>query len=203
MDQRYETGSFPLTLRAPGGWRGRAISVALLTSGWLLLGSCGDDPYYVEWDQGTDTVDLYSLQNTRPGLFNAFDFVNGYPVLLEVLGATGNWDVAVGGDAQGLTLLPTGALGIETTSGVKRVSGALADVTRAPQDSTEYVRIASVPLELGATYIIRTRVHANTSGETTCIFYAKMQPLTIDVETLRVRFVYGSNPNCGDTDLEP
>jgi hypothetical protein len=183
--------------------RRRATFVALATSGWLLLfGGC-DDPYYIDWSQGTDTVDLYSIQNPRPALYNGFDFVNLSPVAIESLDATGNWDVAVGGDATGITLLPTGALAVETTSGVKKVSGTLDDVVRAPRDSTEYERLAAVPLELGATYIIRTRKHSDAYGETTCIYYAKMEPIVIDLVALRVRFVYGANRNCGDTSLEP
>ena len=181
---------------------GKAIPV-VLAAAWLLAPGCGDDPYQLDWVQGYDTLELYSRENPRPGLENAFDFVNLDAVVLEALGATGNWDVAVGGDAGGLTLLPTGALSVETTAGIKRVPGTLEDVLRAPQDSTEYERLAPVPLELGSTYIIRTRVHSDAYGETTCIFFAKMEPLAIDLENLLVRFVYGANPNCGDTSLTP
>ena len=181
----------------------RAAITVCVSALWLTLGACGSDPFHLDWTQGFDTVRLYSITNPRPGLDDAFDFVHDAPVVLESIGATGSWDVALGGDENGLYLLPTGALGVSSTAGIAVVPGPLDGVLRAPTDSTAYERSAPVPLVTGSTYVIRTRRAYDYYGTTLCVFYAKMEPLAIDPEARRVLFIYGANPNCEDADLEP
>ena len=78
------------------------------------------------------------------------------------------------------------------------------DVTRAPTDTTLYVSDEPTMMELGNVYVLRThrRARAGPFGET-CFFYAKLQPLVIDVEEGILTFVFDRNPLCSDPELVP
>lgn len=178
--------------------RGAGVGVAVAC---IVAGGCGDSPYEIEWSTGADTVVLYSITHPVLNLANAFDFVDVTPVLVEAPGATGNWDVAVGGDEDGLTLLPPRSLGIGEDVGIAVLPQLLEEVTMAPEDSTAYQWAEPVPLSTGTTYVIRTRQAYDNYGSL-CVFFAKMEPLSIDLANLRVRFIYGANPNCGDRRLD-
>jgi hypothetical protein len=179
-----------------------ACIVALWTG--VSLASCGSDPYHLDWGQGLDTVALYSVLDPTLGLYDGFDFVNGRPVEIEAIGSTGSWDVAVGGDPGGLVLMPPGAFGLSSKAGVAVMPGKrLEDVLRAPSDSASYDTTEPVPLAVGTTYVIRTRTATDIYGTTACTYYAKMEPLSVDPAQGRIRFIFGSNPNCYDLSLSP
>jgi len=180
-----------------------AAYVVALWSG-VSLASCGSDPYHLDWYQGLDTVDLYSVLLPKLGLYDGFDFVNGRPVEIEAIGSTGSWDVALGGDSSGLVLMPPGAFGLSSKAGVAVMPDQrLEDVVRAPSDSASYDTTRPVLLAVGTTYVIRTRASTDYYGTSTCSFYAKMEPLVVNPAQGRVRFIYGSNPNCYDLSLSP
>jgi len=184
----------------------RRTVVAYMVALWsgVFLASCGSDPFHIDWYQGLDTVQLYSVLDSAPGLYNGFDFVNLRPVEIETVGATGSWDVAVGGNGSGLVLMPPGAFGLSSKAGVAVMAGErLEDVLKAPSDSTSYDATQPVALAVGTTYVIRTRTAADPYGTTACTYYAKMEPLAVDPAQGRIRFVYGSNPNCYDPSLSP
>jgi hypothetical protein len=80
----------------------------------LLLASCDDDPFRIDWDAAPDTVLLYSLARPELNLPSAFNINQRRLVLVEAPGATGTWDIAVDTQGGNLVLLTPGAMGLES-----------------------------------------------------------------------------------------
>jgi len=167
-----------------------------------VTASC-DDPYKLEWSVSPDTVLLYSLTRPELNLPSGFDFFNRTRVVLENPDATGNWDMAVDVRAGELVLLPPGALGISSKAQVAPLPGrAFDDVTEAPSDTAAYTARSPVLVELGTVYVWRTRQMYGAYG-TSCVYYAKMEPLAIDAPGGTLQFVFDSSPACNDRSLIP
>lgn len=169
----------------------------------LVLAACDEDPFTIIWAASPDTAEVYSLARPELDLFSAFSFVQRTPVRIERSGAAELWDVAVDTRAEGLVLLPPGALGISSRARVTELAGlAFADVLEAPQDTLLYTASEAVQLRLNSTYIVRTGARGQAFG-TPCSFYAKLEPLVIDVPSGLVRFVFDASPSCNDRSLVP
>lgn len=179
---------------------GAAFLVALQA---FALG-CDDDPFKVDWFERADTVRLYSLARPELNLLSAFDFINRYPVRVESPNAAGQWDLAVDTHQESLVFLPAAAVGIPNSrAALAPLRGqTLQEVRRAPSDTTLYVRDRPVPVELGTTYVVRTRQTTGFYG-TLCVYYGKLQPLAVDPAAGTVTFVFDVNPNCNDRNLLP
>jgi len=192
-----------VSLRRFGRRRGSpALLAALAMAAAGVTASC-DDPYKLEWSVSPDTVLLYSLTRPERNLPSGFDFFNRTRVVLENPDATGNWDMAVDVRAGELVLLPPGALGISSKAQVAALSGrTFYDVTKAPSDTAAYSARSAVPVELGTTYVWRTRQMYGAYG-TACVYYAKMEPLAIDATGGTLQFVFDSSPACNDRSLIP
>lgn len=194
----------PARLRQPGRARWGRVVTGLASAWTLIAATACSDPYELDWFAVQDTAVLYSLEHPRHNVHDAFDFANGLAVVLEGAEATGTWDVAVGSDANGLVLLPPGALGVASDAGIAVFVGVrFDDVGRAPSDSTSFITRSPIQLQLGSTYVIRSRAATDYYGTTTCSFYAKMEPISIEPEDFRVQFIYTVNPNCHDLRLTP
>lgn len=169
--------------------------------------ACGDDLSGPRnWQVTVDTVALYSL--ARPelqGLPAALDFVasGGRPVVVEALGATGNWDIALSERGGEFVLLPPAAVaGVpETTAAIAVIRDeAFAELARAPSDSAAYVHDAPVPLESGPVYVVRSHQNPNLGS---CVYFAKVQLVDTDPSAGVARLRYTRNPLCNDRALVP
>lgn len=169
----------------------------------LLLASCDDDPFRIDWDAAPDTVLLYSLARPELNLPSAFNINQRRLVLVEAPGATGTWDIAVDTQGDNLVLLTPGAMGLESRARITSVEGVTFDeVRKAPADTAAYSGDEPVPVELGPIYIVQTGESVGTFGSR-CVYHAKLEALDIDVELGTLQFVYDSNPVCNSRDLIP
>ena len=167
------------------------------------LAACGDDPFFFPWESAPDTVLLYSLARPEPNLDAAFNFHNRVKVRVEAATATGNWDVAVDTRGGQLVFLPPGALGIVSKAGVAALPGfSFDDLQDAPKDTAVYSKLAPVPVELGTVYVVKTSQSPGIFG-TNCSYYAKIEPLVIDVEGGTLRLMFDASPVCNSLRLIP
>jgi hypothetical protein len=117
--------------------------------------------------------------------------------------ATGTWDAAVDTRGGEIVLLPPGAFGIVTTARVTTLEGMrLEDVRSAPSDTMVYVRSEAVPVRSGNVYVIKTNRSSGSFGSS-CVYYAKMEPVDIDATDGTLTFRYVTNPICNSLDLVP
>ena len=188
-------------LTSPRRWH--APAAATLAALLVGLAACGDDPFAVEWSDDPDTMQIYSLARPELNLFSGFSFVPPPSArVIESPGVTGSWDIAIDTDADQLVMLPPGALGITAAARIS-VLGAVSfeDVREAPEDTLLYEDDQPVALSDGTVYVVSTnRVSTGTSS---CVYYAKMQPVTIDVPAGTLKFRYVASPICNSRDLVP
>jgi hypothetical protein len=76
------------------------------------------------------------------------------------------------------------------------------DIIDAPEDSLLYSQTEPVVLDLNSGYVVQTDLRTSPFGGT-CVFYAKLQPLTIDVVAGSLKFVFDASPLCNDPMLVP
>jgi len=171
----------------------------------LLVGAaaCGDDPFAYDWSDTPDTVLLYSMARPELNLQSAFNFRSKLPIQVEAAASTGSWDAAVDTRGGEIVLLPPGALGVIGAARVTTLEGfALADVRKAPSDTLVYVADQPVPVAMGNVYVVKTNRSQGSYGST-CIYYAKLAPVIIDVAGGTLTFEYVANPVCNSSDLVP
>lgn len=171
-----------------------------------LLAAC-DDPFGpLEWDATPDTAMLYSASRVellrRP---SAFDFALAVaPVYIESANATNAWDVVLVDAGGQLALAPASYFSGQGSRAAiaVRPNSTLAEVTRAPSDTSSYVR-TPVPLELGTVYVVRTRTDVCEGGYTTGTRYAKLRPVSIDQQAGTFTFELVRNPYCSNRNFIP
>lgn len=178
------------------GWV--ALSAALI----MGLNACGDDPFAFDWFDTPDTTTIYSLQLPLDRqLSSGFSFASRSAVRIELAGATGAWDMAL--DTQGgeLVALPPGALGITARAAIASL-GAIPfdDLREAPSDTLLYELNDPVPMTLGHVYAVRTNRNLQNFG-TTCVYYAKFSPITLDATAGSMEFQFVASPICNNRDL--
>ena len=179
----------------------RAAVAAALVVGALT--ACGDDPFSFRWDDTPDTVQLYSLARPELNLASGFNFFDGARVRVEAPNTAGGWDVALDTQGQDLVLLPPGALGISARARITAIPGTpFADVQEAPEDTAVYESDLPLALTSGTIYVVRTNRRRGSFGST-CVYYAKLEPVTIDVAGGSLTFRYVSSPICNSRDLIP
>lgn len=184
--------------------RPHPAAVVLFLAALLPLAACDDDPFGVrEWDARPDTVLLYSLDRPELNLPSGYNFNRRTLHRVEAANSSGQWDVALGTQGGELVLFPPRALGIDTRAGIAPFpDGDFDEVREAPGDTASYVTAEAVPLEVGELYVIRTNQGVGQFGQR-CFWYAKMEPLEVDVALGILRFRLDSNPVCNDRDLVP
>ena len=188
----------PAPRRPRRGPRGRAALLLVV----LAAAAC-EDPFEIRWEAQTDTALIYSLARPEPNLPSAFNFYFRSPVSVEAPGSTGQWDIALDTEGGRLVLVPPRALGINSRARIAALPGmSFQDVTDAPADTTSYVSNRSVPLALGTIYVVQTSEQSGSFGQR-CVFFAKMEPLAVDVAAGTLRFVFDASPVCNDTRLVP
>ena len=189
-------------LSPPKRWH--APAAAMLAALLVGLVACGDDPFSFNWSDAPDTVLLYSLARPELGLESGFSFVPPPSMTsIESPNATGTWDMAI--DTQGgqLVMLPPGALGITSRARIAALGSVDFDeVVEAPGDSLVYVADDPVPVTDAAVYVVRSNRSVSGFGSS-CVYYAKVQPVTIDVVGGTLLFRYVASPICNSRDLIP
>ena len=192
------------SLSSPNVGIGRARSAYLpLLCLVLATSACGEDDAFLRWTADPDTVVLYSLSRPELDLLSAFSFRERSAVRIEIAGSGFPWDVALDTREGQLVLVAPGALGIESRARVARLPGmTFDDIIEAPQDSLLYSDTEPVALDLNSAYVVRTDLRGSPFGGS-CVFYAKLQPLTIDVVEGSLEFVFDGSPLCNDRRVVP
>jgi len=181
-------------------WPAAVAAVAALLTG---LGGCSGDPFAFNWNDTPDTVLLYSLARPELNLLSGFAFFQRVPIRIESPAATGSWDAAVDTRDGDIVLLPPGALGVISTARIAVIEDvSFDDVKRAPTDTLMYIATEAVPVRMGSIYIIKTN-RARGSFGSSCVYYAKLEPLVIDIAGGTLTFRYITNPICNSIDLVP
>lgn len=178
---------------------------AVLAAVGIVAGvaACGDDPFAIRWVETPDTVTLYSLARPELNLESAFDFRNRQAVVVESPSATGSWDLAVDTRGGQIVMLPASVLGVDSRAAVVPIPGqSYEELVEAPADTALYIHDRPVPVELGTVYVVRTRRTVG-SFSSRCFYYAKMQPLSTDVEAGTFTFFYDAARVCNDRRLIP
>jgi hypothetical protein len=165
--------------------------------------ACDGDPFAFNWSDAPDTVLLYSLARPELNLVSAFDFKGRMPVRVEAATSTGRWDAAVDTKESQIVLVAPGYFGVIGTARIATLAGmTLDDVSQAPSDTLLYVADQPVPVLAGNVYIIKTNRSRGSFGSS-CSYYAKLEPLDIDVPGGTLTFRYVANPVCNNRDLVP
>jgi hypothetical protein len=164
-----------------------------------------DDPFGPRfWSGVPDTTLIYSSSRAEyVGRASAFDFIELQGLPIELPGITGQWDVALADANGGLALVPAGEFaGISSRAGIAVFPNAeLDDIAAAPRDTAAF-STAAVMLDPTTVYVIRTR-RAQCGFGSTGFRYAKMRPITIDVQAGTLSFEVVRNPYCNDRSLVP
>ena len=171
----------------------------------LAATACSDDPFEIRWDLQADTVLLYSLARPEMNMDSGFNFRPGTlgPVRIEAATATGTWDIALDTRGGELVLLPPSALGVSSAARLAAIPGKRREeVVEAPADTTVYSVDQPVPVRSGTVYVIRTDRAPGAFGSR-CFYYARFEPIQIDVENGNLTFVYDASPVCNSRRLIP
>jgi hypothetical protein len=183
--------------------RGRVFVALAVVAVATASAACGDDPFAIRWVETPDTVTLFSLSRPELNLPSGFDFRGRAAVVVESPRSTGSWDVAVDTRDGRIVLLPAAALGVDSRAAVAPIPDMTYDeLVEAPADTSRYVQNEPVPVDLGSVYVIRTRRTPGSFGSR-CFYYAKMQPLSADVEVGTFTFFYDAARVCNDRRLIP
>lgn len=149
----------------------------------------------------TDTVSLFALSGTP--VWQPSVYIIGYrQVARSDLSAAG-FDFAFDLDSSGRALLlPTGALGLPTGSGIQLTQHAFDSVTIAP--SGGFNNDSATVVDSGSVAILHSRPLTCSFGITS-IYYSKLHILRIDTTAAerRIDFEILDNVNCGYHGLEP
>jgi len=177
--------------------------IVVLTLSFGLTACKRRDPFDIEWIESPDTSLLFSLARPDLNLPSAFDFHLGVARVVESPSSTGQWDVILDTQDDQLIFLLPEVLGIPSQARIIELPGlAFEEVRKAPSDTTAYTIDEAVPIRLGSVYVIRTNQGTDQFGFS-CLFYAKMEALEIDLTGGTLLFVHDANPLCNDQDLVP
>ena len=187
-----------------GYGRWRAPRVAAVAAGLAMaLTACGDDPFTFRWSDAPDTAQIFSIARPELNAASGFSFYDGLAFAIELPVATGRWDVALDTEGGSLVLLPPGALGITSRARIAALPAtSYSDVTEAPADTLLYEANDPVPVVAGTIYVIRTNLRPG-SFNSSCTYYAKMEPIDIDLAGGSLTFQYITSPICNSRDLIP
>jgi len=178
------------------------FAVLLGTAGFLV--ACSDDPFAIPWEEEPDTVTLFSLARPELNLPSGFNFSTRQRIRVEAPASAGLWDIAVDTRAGAIVLLPPRALGVFTAGArIAVLEGeTFGEVVEAPLDTASYTSTQPVQVQYGNIYVVRTNQRVGVFGAQ-CVYYAKLEPLAIDVGGGTLTFVFDANPVCNDPRLVP
>lgn len=193
----------PCPTRRSGPRRGRIRALLAVFVALPAVLACEDDLFRINWFSNPQEATVYSMAVPELNIPTGFDFINRRSVRIESSQSVGRWDLAVDTQAGELVFLTPDALDVPSRAAILMIPDtAFADVLRAPADTTLYSHVEPVPLALGNVYVIRTRQVPGSFGQS-CVYYAKLEPLAIDVDLGRLTFVFDASPVCNDRRLIP
>lgn len=186
-------------------WIGR-LAAAIVLSG--TVAGCEDStgtevPLFLV----TDTVEVFAPIAGNAGLPTAVDITGNqsggvvggrFP---ELSRDALQWDFAVRIRDGELVLVPAAVVGIPNSrAGVTRaLEGETFESVREAPPQVTFLTDTVIVMETGSVYAARSRDVPTTFGGA-CTYYAKLQPLEVDVATGALRFQIVSN-QCGDPRL--
>jgi len=180
----------------------RVLVMAALVTLTGSFAACSDDFFQLNWSADVDTTLIYSLDRPEINLPSAFDFVMRELIEIHQPGTNGQWDILLDTEDGQLMMKVPAFFGLDSDARISVFSNMdFDDVLRAPEDTTDFTA-DPVRVEPGNVYVIQTHL-APDRFQQSCHFFAKMQPLTVDVENGTMRFVFDRNPLCEDLDLVP
>lgn len=186
------------------------LSVAQRTRSGVLLGvlvllttACDDDPFETAWNENRTEVTVYALNHPDDVTQTAWDLLPGAGRRLEDPDTGNDWDLAMREEDGTFYFLPPRNLGVPSRVGIHRVPNVeWEDVREAPADTAAYETREPVEVAEDDIYVVRTREQSDRFGRV-CVFYAKLEPVDLDSDLLRLRFTYDINPRCSDRNLVP
>ena len=183
----------------------RSIFAVLLIVSAAVATGCDDaTDFTIDPLLATDTVEI-AAPGAAGGLPSALDVIATGGVIgggrfPEQARDAEQWDVALRVRNGALVFVPAPALGLQSRASMTpALSGeTFTSLVEAPGAGTFRSDSARV-VQQGAIYAIRSRDIASQFGS--CIQYAKIQPLTVDVAAARVRLQVTTNERCSDPRL--
>lgn len=174
---------------------------ALAAASLMMTLTACEDPFNGRWNDLPDSAFVYSLARPEINVESGFAFNERRTVRIQDPNATGAWDVALDTQGGALVLLPPGALGITSKAGIASLGVTpFDDLQQAPGDTLLYELNDPVPMTVGHVYAIRTN-RSLTGFGSTCVYYAKMEPFSIDVPEGKMEFKFVVSPVCNSRDL--
>jgi hypothetical protein len=181
----------------------RSLALAAIIGTSAGVAGCSGNPFQLNWSASPDTALIYSLTRPEINLPSGFDFALRNTVEIQKPGSTGNWDVLLDTEAGELVLRAPGFYEIDSEARIAVFENMSFDqILKAPRDTADYISDRGVPMRLGTTYVIQTHLSTDRFGQR-CRFYAKMEPLVLNVAQGTMEFLFDRNPLCEDLDLVP
>ncbi len=192
-----------------------ALGLPLLATAALSLAAC-DDPIGIgEQVIVTDTVTIGVPSLAPDTIPTALDVVSDDQV--NVGGASGagrfperpgqseEWDVTVRLQNGTFSLLPRGAVGLESlrTAVTDAITGTTFEALDEAPSSSRFNTGRGVVLSVGSVYVVRSRAYRPRGAGVTCWQFAKVQPLALNAAAGTVRLVVATSAGCQDTRLAP
>lgn len=183
----------------------RSILAPFLVLVALAATGCDDTTNFnIDPLLATDTVEI-AAAGVPGGLPSALDVTATSGVIFggrfpEREEDAEQWDVALRLRGGSLFFVPAAALGLDSRAAVTRAlqNETFESLVEAPGRDA-FLSDSSVVVQQGAVYAIRSRQLSNAFGA--CTQYAKIQPLSVNVATGRVRLQITSNERCEDPRL--
>ncbi len=195
----------------------RPVSAATVLAALVAFG-CGNPdrflaPVPTEPREAT-LFDLFGALVERPAAFDLVtgsrtartDLTNQWDWVFAVVPASAPPGTCLEGRSPGEgVFLPRGCFeGLAATSGILRSDLAFDEIVNAVGDVSAYEAAAAVPVDSGATYLVRSRpdpgIAAIGAG---CRRFMKLEILSLDTVLGSVTFRYLWNPNCNLRRLVP
>jgi hypothetical protein len=178
--------------------------IVLACAAVLPVVACDDELDFGDWSATPDTTTIFSLsREDLIGRPSAYDFVRHFPLEVEAVGATDNWDVALRHEGNQLALVPAGGFqGQVSRAALALIPNVLfEDLDEAPGDTAAFSSEA-VLVQPGQVYALRTRRTACNSFQVG-VRYGKVKIIDVNPTAGTLTFSEIVNPICNDRNLVP
>ncbi len=167
----------------------------------LTVPACGDTTglFPAQFPNVVDTVTLYALHDTPIASPSGFDIVNARRSRID-LGE--EFDIAFDIDSDSVArVIPSDLLGVINGVGLLPLDASFDSIARAPLEG--FVSDSTLAIDLGATFVARSRLDSEFCLLSALPRYAKFHVLGLDSAERSATFEILINLNCGYRSLEP
>jgi hypothetical protein len=187
-----------------------ALALPLFAAAALSLAAC-DDPIGIGQQViVVDTVTIGVPSLVPDSVPTALDVISpdqasiGGGRFPERPGQAENWDVTVRLQNGTFSLLPRGAVGLESlrSAVTEPITGATFETLDEAPASSRFNTGRGVALSVGSLYVVRSRVYSPGRGAT-CWQFAKVQPVALNAAAGTARLAVATSAGCQDTRLAP